>query len=88
MRISSVKIRRTFDEGQMLAIVSITFDKMFAVHDIKLIRTEDGKQFIAMPSRISAGDEKHLDIVHPITQEAREMITTAVIDAYNKHINP
>jgi stage V sporulation protein G len=37
MRITDVRIRKVNDEGKMRAVVSVTFDDEFVVHDIKVI---------------------------------------------------
>lgn len=64
----------------MKAIVSVTFDEAFVVHDIKVIEKDEGI-FIAMPSR-KTSDGEFRDIAHPINQAAREMIQTAVLNEY------
>ena len=64
----------------MKAIVSVTFNDAFVVHDIKVIEKEEGI-FIAMPSRKTAEGEFR-DIAHPINPATREMIQTAVLDEY------
>ncbi len=80
MRITDVRIRKINKEGRMRAIVSVTFDEAFVVHDIKVIEKEEGI-FIAMPSR-KTSDGEFRDIAHPINQAAREMIQTAVLNEY------
>ena len=50
MQITDVRIRKVDKEGKMKAIVSITFDNEFVIHDIKVIEGEKGL-FIAMPYR-------------------------------------
>ena len=64
----------------MKAIVSITIDNEFVVHDIKVIEGEKGL-FIAMPSR-KAADGEYRDIAHPINSETRDMIQTIILDKY------
>ena len=56
MQITDIRIRRISKEGKMKAVVSITFDNAFVVHDIKIIEGEKGL-FIAMPSRKAADGE-------------------------------
>lgn len=82
MRITDVRIRKINKEGRMKAIVSVTFDEAFVVHDIKVIEKDEGI-FIAMPSR-KTSDGEFRDIAHPINQAAREMIQTAVLNEYYK----
>ena len=84
MKITEIKIRKTFDEGKLKAIVSVVFDKCLAVHDIKIIDIGTRK-FVAMPSRI---DENGIyrDIVHPILAESRGMIETEILDAYERYV--
>lgn len=69
MQITDVRIRKISKEGKMKAIVSITLDGEFVVHDIKVIEGEKGL-FIAMPSR-RAGDGEYRDIAHPINSQTR-----------------
>ena len=82
MNITDVRIRKVSDEGKMKAVVSITFDDEFVVHDIKVIDGQNGL-FIAMPSKKSAEGE-YRDIAHPISSKTRDMISQAILDAYEK----
>lgn len=72
----------TKDDSKMRAVVSITIDNEFVVHDIKVIEGEKGL-FIAMPSKKSAEGE-YRDIAHPISSATREMVQKCVLDAYDK----
>lgn len=81
MNITDVRVRKIAKEGKMKAIVSITLDDEFVVHDIKVIEGDKGL-FIAMPSKRSA-DGEYRDIAHPISQNAREKIQEIILDAYN-----
>ena len=80
MQITDVRIRKIAKEGKMKAIVSITLDGEFVVHDIKVIEGEKGL-FIAIPSR-RAGDGEYRDIAHPINSETREMIQNIILEKY------
>lgn len=80
MQITDVRIRKISKEGKMKAVVSITLDGEFVVHDIKVIEGEKGL-FIAMPSR-RAGDGEYRDIAHPINSETREMIQGIILEKY------
>ena len=80
MKITDVRVRKVNKEGKMKAVVSVTFDNEFVVHDIKVIEREDGL-FIAMPSRKTV-DGEFRDIAHPINAETREKIQTAVLEKY------
>ena len=82
MNITDVRIRKVNDEGKMKAVVSITFDDEFVVHDIKIIEGQNGL-FIAMPSR-KMGDGDYRDIAHPLVSETRNKIRDAIFDEYNK----
>ena len=82
MNITDVRIRKVSNEGKMKAIVSITFDEEFVVHDIKIIEGQNGL-FIAMPSKkMDEGDFR--DIAHPIRSETRNKIKDAVFAEYEK----
>lgn len=82
MKITDIRIRRSSKEGKMKAVVSITFDDEFVVHDIKIIEGEKGL-FIAMPSRKTT-DGEYRDIAHPINSETREAIQTQILEKYNE----
>ena len=84
MKITDIKIRKTFDEGPMKAIVSVTFDGQLAVHDIKVIHARE-KFFVVMPSRKNP-DDTYRDIVHPINAPFRSMLEQAVIEAYEAEL--
>ena len=82
MEITDVRVRKVTKEGKMKAVVSITIDNEFVVHDIKVIEGEKGL-FIAMPSRKS-GDGEYRDIAHPINSEIRNKIQTMVLEKYEE----
>ena len=82
MQITDVRIRKVEKEGKMKAIVSITIDDEFVVHDIKVIDGEKGL-FIAMPSRKSS-DGEYRDIAHPINTQTRDKLQKLVLEAYDK----
>ena len=82
MQITDVRIRRVEKEGKMKAVVSITIDEEFVVHDIKVIEGEKGL-FIAMPSR-RAADGEYRDIAHPINSETRDRIQSIILNSYEK----
>ncbi len=80
MQITDVRIRKVEKEGKMRAVVSITIDEEFVVHDIKVIEGEKGL-FIAMPSR-KAADGEYRDIAHPINSQTRERIQRIILEKY------
>ena len=80
MIITDVWVRKVTKEGKLKAIVSITLENEFVVHDIKIIEGEKGL-FIAMPSKKSA-DGEYRDIAHPINSATREMIQSRILSAY------
>ena len=82
MQITDVKIRKVEKEGKMKAVVSITIDEEFVVHDIKVIEGDKGL-FIAMPSR-KAADGEYRDIAHPINSDTRERIQTLILQKYQE----
>ena len=82
MTITDVRIRKIAAEGKMKAIVSVTFDNEFVVHDIKVIEGQNSL-FIAMPSR-KTPDGEFKDIAHPINTDTREKIQTSILKAYEE----
>ena len=82
MQITDVRVRKVTKEGKMRAVVSITIDDVFVVHDIKVIEGEQGL-FIAMPSR-KASDGEYRDIAHPINSETRDKIQSLILEKYQE----
>ena len=82
MNITDVRVRKIDKEGKMKAVVSVTLDDEFVIHDIKVIEGEKGL-FLAMPSRRSA-DGEFRDIAHPINTATRDHLQAVVLDAYEK----
>ena len=82
MNVTDVRVRKVSDEGKMKAIVSVTFDDEFVVHDIKIIEGQNG-HFIAMPSR-KMGEGDFRDIAHPLNSDTRNKIKDAIFDEYEK----
>ena len=82
MKITDVRVRKVAKEGKMKAVVSITLDDIFVVHDIKVIEGDKGL-FIAMPSRKS-GEGDYRDIAHPINSETREWVQKVILEGYEK----
>lgn len=82
MNITDVRIRKIAADGKMKAIVSVTVNGEFVVHDIKVIEGQSGL-FIAMPSR-KTPDGEFKDIAHPITSAAREVLQSAILGEYDK----
>jgi stage V sporulation protein G len=82
MEITDVRVRRVAKEGKMKAVVSITIDNEFVIHDIKVIEGEKGL-FIAMPSRKSS-DGEYRDIAHPINSDTRRKIQELVLARYEE----
>ncbi|MBO6161696.1 MAG: septation regulator SpoVG [Eubacterium sp.] len=82
MQITDVRVRRVAKEGKMRAVVSITIDNEFVIHDIKVIEGEKGL-FIAMPSRKSS-DGEYRDIAHPINSSTREVIQNLILEKYEQ----
>lgn len=82
MQITDVRVRKIAKEGKMKAIVSITIDDEFVVHDIKVIEGEKGL-FIAMPSK-KATDGEYRDIAHPINSTTRDSIQKIILEAFEK----
>ena len=84
MQVTDVRVRMVSKDSKMKAVVSVTFDNEFVVHDIKVIEGENGL-FIAMPSKKSAEGE-YRDIAHPISSVTRDMISDAILEAYDKAV--
>ncbi|MBR2547662.1 MAG: septation regulator SpoVG [Eubacterium sp.] len=82
MEITDIRIRKVDADSKMKAVVSVTFDDEFVVHDIKIIEGQSGL-FIAMPSR-KMGEGDFRDIAHPLKSETRNRIRDAILAEYEK----
>ncbi|MDR2656036.1 MAG: septation regulator SpoVG [Oscillospiraceae bacterium] len=83
MDITEVKIRRTYNEGKLRALVSITLDNDLAIHDIKVIEGPE-RYFIAMPSR-QEENGVFRDVVHPINVKARRDLEDRILGEYYRY---
>lgn len=84
MQITDIRVRKLTKEGKMKAVVSVTFDDVFVVHDIKVIDGDKGL-FIAMPSR-HAGDGEYRDIAHPINSDMRDRLQSEILAKYEEAV--
>ena len=82
LKITDVRVRRVDGQSRLRAIVSITIDNAFAVHELRIIEGKEGL-FVAMPSK-EVGEGKFKDLAHPINAEAREMIEKIVLEKYEE----
>lgn len=82
MQITDIRIRKIEKEGKMKAVVSVTIDEEFVVHDIKIIEGDKGL-FIAMPSRRGSEGE-YKDIAHPIRSTTREQMQNMILAKYKE----
>ena len=80
MNITDIRIRKINSEGKMKAVVSVTFDDEFVVHDMKIIEGQSGL-FIAMPSR-KTPDGEYKDIAHPINSATREQLQKMILEKF------
>lgn len=85
MNVTDVRIRKINLEGKMKAIVSVTIDDAFVVHDVKVVDGQNGL-FVAMPSR-KTPDGEFRDIAHPISQNARDIIQSKVLEKYQEALS-
>ena len=81
MDITDIRIRKINIDSKMKAVVSVTFDNCFVIHDIKVIMGGE-KLFIAMPSRRTPEGE-YKDIAHPIVPEMRDSMEKAILKQYH-----
>ena len=84
MQITDIRVRKLTKEGKMKAVVSVTFDDVFVVHDIK-VKDGDKGLFIAMPSR-RAGDGEYRDIAHPINSDMRDRLQSEILAKYEEAV--
>ncbi len=86
MEITDIRVKKIITENsaesKMKAVVSVTFDDAFVVHDIKVIEGQE-KLFTAMPSR-KTQDGEFKDIAHPINRDMRIKLEEAILAEYQK----
>lgn len=83
LNVTDVKVRLVKPEnGKLKGVAYIVIDDCFALHDIKIIESQDGV-FMAMPSKKTSNGE-YKDIAHPINSETREFLKARILDAYRK----
>ena len=82
MKVTDVRLRKIKTDGRMKALVSITLDDAFVVHDLRVIEGNSGL-FVAMPSKRTP-DGEFRDIAHPINSEMRQEIQEAVMKVYDE----
>lgn len=85
MLITDIRVRKINTDSRMKAVVSVTFDDSFVVHDIKVIESQDGKLFTAMPSR-KTPDGEYKDIAHPINSTTRTMLNEQILSRYREEL--
>lgn len=76
-----IRVNKLTGDGKVKALASITFDKVFTIHSIKIIEGVNGL-FVSMPSRKNDKDE-YVDIAHPVTDEFRKELSQKILDKYN-----
>jgi stage V sporulation protein G len=82
MQITDIRVRKVTKDSKMKAVVSVTFDNEFVIHDIKVIEGDKGL-FIAMPSR-KASDGEYRDIAHPINSDTRDRVQRLILEKYEE----
>lgn len=85
MTITKVHIRRTFTEGRLKAVVSVTLDDCIAIHELKIIQGND-RLFVSMPSRMDVNGD-YRDIIHPIGTGVRRAFEQVVLKAYESCVS-
>ena len=84
MNLTQIKIRKTFTEGNLKATVSVVLYDCLAVHDIKVIESNN-RLFVAMPSR-KYSDGMYRDIIYPMTADLRDELEDTILEAYEKYV--
>lgn len=82
MKVTDVRLRKIQTDGRKKALVSITLDEAFVIHDLRVIEGNSGL-FVAMPSKRTP-DGEFRDIAHPINSDMRQEIQDAVMKVYDE----
>ncbi|SDK99768.1 septation regulator SpoVG [Lacicoccus qingdaonensis] len=83
MQITDVRLRKVNNQDtRMKALVSITFEDSFVIHDLRVIEGNNGL-FVAMPSKRTP-DGEFRDIAHPINSEMRQHVQEEIMKVYDE----
>lgn len=84
LKVTNIKVSKieAKEESRLRGTVSIVIDNCLAVHDIKIIQGKN-RMFVAMPSR-KGSEGSFMDIIHPINQETRQQLESAILAEFNK----
>ena len=80
--ITGVKVVPVRGEGATRAMASVTFADSFVVHGVRVVESEKGL-FVAMPQRRD-NEGNYRDIAHPVTPEARALVSSVVLEEYQR----
>lgn len=84
IKITDVRIFKIKQRGALLGYANIVLNDSFIIRGIRILENERNGRFVAMPSRRLREEKRaYRDLCHPINQETREIITTAIFDAYD-----
>jgi len=87
LKITDVKIFKIKQRGALLGYANIVLNNSFIIRGIKILESEKNGRFVAMPSRRLREEKRaYRDLCHPINQEAREIITETIFNAYDEQI--
>lgn len=86
----NVKVNRliTDKDSQIKAIVSVTLDNAYAIHNIRVMEsaTNSGTCFVAMPS-VKKKDDKYFELFHPVSAEARKELVDEIMKTYEIYLS-
>jgi stage V sporulation protein G len=82
--ITEVRVFPKDNLGKTLGFANITLMDKFVVKNLRIVQGERGI-FIGMPSNKRKNGD-FIDLFFPITQEAREEITSAIIKKYQESV--
>ena len=90
MEITEIRLRKVNSENnpKLKAKVSVTFDKEFVVHNIRVIEKDDGTMIASMPNRYNKATGKYKDYAHPINKEFRDKLEKAIFEEYENAPEP
>ena len=85
MTITSITVSKIdSQESKLCGIANITFNNMFTIHDIKIIRTRTG-WLLSMPHKENKSNKTlYKDIIHPINSLTRSAFNDLIIPAYQE----
>ena len=88
IKVTDVRIFKINKRGALLGYANVVLNNSFIIRGIKILETDKNGRFVGMPSRRLRGEQRsYRDLCHPLNQETRQVITDAILEAFEDQEN-